>query len=138
MERRVYFLEIMAMKTLLCDVIRVQVPAILLFCLPFFDIPRWLPSLLSLSIRTYPSPPSLQPHRAAQQGHFSAFAWAGVILSVSVLIEASTYKTVAVKSSSFYILVRPVRVLLSLHRKPIFSSYFSIALQWQRVDASMY
>jgi len=47
-ERRVYFLEIMAMKTLLCDVIRVQVPAIL-FCLPFIHIPRWLPSLLSLS-----------------------------------------------------------------------------------------
>ena len=39
----------------------------------------------------YPSPPSLHPHRAAQPGHFSAFAWAGVILSVSVLIEASTY-----------------------------------------------
>ena len=39
----------------------------------------------------YPSPPSLHPRQAAQQGHFSASAWARVILSVSVLIEASTY-----------------------------------------------
>lgn len=39
----------------------------------------------------YPNPPSLHPCWAAQQGHFSAFAWVGVILSVSVLIKASTY-----------------------------------------------
>ena len=67
MERRVYFLEIMAMKTLLCDVIRVQVPAIL-FCLPFIHIPRWLPSLLSLSTyrTTRHGHPGLKDHPACQ------------------------------------------------------------------------
>ena len=68
MERRVYFLEIMAMKTLLCDVIRVQVPAIL-FCLPFIHIPRWLPSLLSLSTyrTTRHGHPGLKDHPAFYQ-----------------------------------------------------------------------
>ena len=67
-ERRVYFLEIMAMTILLCDVIRVQVPALLLFCLPFIHIPRWLPSLLSLSMdrTTRHGHPGLRDHPACQ------------------------------------------------------------------------
>lgn len=52
----------MGMAVLLCDVIRAQAPAISLFrlrkSLAFLPIPRWLPSLVSLS-----------PYMTTRHGH---------------------------------------------------------------------
>ena len=64
------------------------------FILPAFQeeslSPGKVPGIKRRDGMVLPKPPSLHPRRAAQRGHRSAFAWMGVTLSISVLIEAST------------------------------------------------
>ena len=64
------------------------------FILPAFQeeslSPGKVPGIERRDGMVLPKPPSLHPRQAAQQGHCSAFAWMGVTLSISVLIEAST------------------------------------------------